>query len=101
MIDRFGLKEGDLALIINVLNSEPAVSEAYIFGSRASGKFSNGSDIDIALKGITLNLGIVTRLSYLLNEELSLPYFFDLVDYNTIKATELKDHIDRVGIKIL
>ncbi len=101
MIDRFGLKEGDLALIINVLNSEPAVSEAYIFGSRAAGKFSNGSDIDIALKGITLNLGIVTRLSYLLNEELSLPYFFDLVDYNTIKATELKDHIDRVGIKIL
>ncbi len=37
----------------------------------------------------------------MIDRQLSLPYFFDLVDYNVIKTTELKDHIDRVGVKIL
>lgn len=37
------------------------------------------------------------RLQYLLNEETSLPYFFDILSYNEIDNKELLDHIDRVG----
>lgn len=101
MTDRFGLQPGEIDLIINILKSEPAVEEARIFGSRAMGNFKNGSDVDIALKGPTLNLEKITRLSFLLNEESVLPYKFDLVNYNSIRNTELTSHINRVGLVII
>ncbi len=100
MNDLFGFKPGEIELIRQILTAEPAVSEAYIFGSRAKGNYKSGSDVDIALKGQDLNLQKITRLSFILNEESVMPYFFDLIDYNTIKEVDLKNHIDRVGIKI-
>lgn len=56
---------------------------------------------NIALKGDNLDLEIITKISFQLNEESSLPYKFDLISYNSIKTPELKDHIDRVGIRIV
>jgi uncharacterized protein len=35
-----------------------------------------------------------------LNEESSLPYFFDIVHYEQISEQELTEHIDRVGMLI-
>jgi uncharacterized protein len=37
------------------------------------------------------------RLSAVLNEETTLPYFFDVVIYETIQSSDLSEHIDRVG----
>ncbi|EXJ09015.1 hypothetical protein D791_04058 [Nitrincola nitratireducens] len=42
----------------------------------------------------------VIRLSDVLNEVLPLPYFFDVLNYNTLSDPELKAHIDRVGLEI-
>jgi len=93
----FGLAKDELVKIIEILKAYPEVERGMIFGSRALGTYKRGSDIDIALFGKHLE-NIVTSISYQLNEELSLPYFFDVVDYNGLTAPELKDHIDRVGI---
>jgi len=100
MTDVFGLQPGEIEKIVAVLSTEPAVKEAFIFGSRAKGNYNNGSDVDIALKGTQLNFDKVISLSFILNEETLMPYHFDLVHYNTINTPELIDHIDRVGIKI-
>lgn len=54
----------------------------------------------MALKGTELTFEGVTRISYLLNEETFMPYKFDVLQYETIKSTELIDHIDRVGITV-
>ena len=40
---------------------------------------------------------VVRRLSDELEEEYPLPYFFDIVNYNTIEDKEFKRHIDSVG----
>lgn len=93
----FGLNEDELTEIINVLKAFPEVEQAWIFGSRALKTYKRGSDIDIAIFGSHLDL-IITAISYRCNEELLLPYFFDIVDYNGITNKELKEHIDRVGI---
>lgn len=92
---RFGLSEGELQVITSVLHLFPEVDKGVIFGSRAKGSFKRGSDIDIALFGKDIN---VSQISYQLNEETLLPYFFDILDYEKISFPELKEHVDRVGL---
>lgn len=100
MNNAFGLSEQDMGTLKSVFSSYPQVDEAIIFGSRSKGNFRNGSDVDIALKGLEINLDIVSQISYILNEETNMPYKFDILNYHTINNKELIEHIDRVGISI-
>lgn len=97
---KFGLDNMDLENILKIIKSCQKVDSAILFGSRAKGTFSNGSDIDIALKGENIVLNDVLDL---LNEldDLLLPYKFDLVIFDRIEEVELKEHINRVGISII
>ncbi|HEV2832283.1 MAG TPA: nucleotidyltransferase domain-containing protein [Hanamia sp.] len=98
MGNSFGLKEGDIKSIISILQQQPEVEEALIFGSRAKGNYKTGSDVDMAIKGDGINLKIITHISYLLNEETIMPYQFDVINYHSIRNAELIEHIDRAGI---
>jgi len=94
---KFGLRNSDLAHILKVISQFPEIEHVVIFGSRAKGTQLNGSDIDLAIKGEMISDDTVVHLSLLLNEELPLPYFFDVVHYEGIENKDLKEHIDRVG----
>jgi predicted nucleotidyltransferase len=100
MKNRLGLFEADLQNVVSVLTQFPEVEYASIFGSRAKGNYKNGSDVDIALKGKQLSFMILERINSILNEETSMPYRFDVLNYETITNNELKEHIDRVGLVI-
>ncbi len=92
-----GLKDSDLVVIREILGRFPNVESAKVYGSRALGTQKPGSDVDIALIGKDVSRNTVIQVSALLNEESPLPYHFDVTDYHTIKNTQLKEHIDRVG----
>lgn len=92
-----GLVEADFQALVGVLKQFPAVEQAIVFGSRAKGTFKKGSDVDLALRGESLSFEQISRISYLLNEETSMPYTFDVLQYEAIKSPELVEHIDRVG----
>ena len=92
----FGLKDGDIEIIIAILKRYPQIEQALIFGSRAKGNYKPGSDVDIVLKG-TVN-DITSDIGFSLNEDSLLPYKFDVLDYNSISYQNLIDHINRVGI---
>lgn len=94
----FGLLDSNIILIKNVLENHPEVKQAYIFGSRARGNYRNGSDVDIALKGDGILFKNVLTIASFLNEETLMPYQFDVLDYASIQAEQLVDHIDRMGI---
>ncbi|MBV5342872.1 nucleotidyltransferase domain-containing protein, partial [bacterium] len=96
----FGLRQQDLNEIVHLFHTFPAIEEAILFGSRAKGTFKKGSDIDIAVRGKGIDYQIVTTLSYLLNEESSMPYFFDIVHLDSLSDQELRAHISRVGQRI-
>jgi len=96
----FGLLQQDLDEIIDILQKYPVVEEAILFGSRAKGTYKKGSDIDIAIKGKGIDHAVVASLSFLLNEESAMPYFFDIVHFDDISEQELKEHINRVGQSI-
>ena len=93
----FGLRQQDLDEIIRTLQKFSLIEEAIIFGSRAKGTFKKGSDIDIAIKEKGIDHELVASLSFLLNEESAMPYFFDIVHFEEISEKELLAHINRVG----
>ena len=98
MIEQFGLKDGDLDIILRILSKYPQIQKAFIYGSRANHTYKPGSDIDIA---IVCNKRFVSlELTSELNEETILPYHFDVTDYNSIKEPALKEQIDKFGVEI-
>ena len=92
----FGLSQTDIALICTVLKQYNGIEKAIIFGSRAKNTHKKGSDIDIALKG-HISWEIVSAIKAKLEDNLPLPYFFDVVDYDALSNPDLKAHINRVG----
>jgi len=94
---KHGLKQRDINNIIKALQQVPEVEEAILFGSRAKKNHKPGADVDLAIKGKKIKYSVVSRLSFLLNEEYALPYFFDVVHYEKITEPNLVEHIDRVG----
>ena len=93
----FGLFEKSVDMIIAALLSWKEIEQASIFGSRATGKYNNGSDIDLVIYGSQITKEIVIHLAALLNEDLPLPYYFDIVHYESIKNDALKTQIDSYG----
>lgn len=94
----FGLRQNDIDYIIEILKPFKAIKKAVIFGSRAKGNYKKASDIDIALFGDDLH-DTVLEISGKLNDEGPLPFKVDVIDYNAIDNSLLKDHIDRIGIE--
>jgi len=97
---KFGLKERDITHILCALKQFPEIEEALIFGSRATGSYKKGSDIDLAIKGKKISHRTLSRLNDLLEEELPIPYFFDVIDYKIAHSKQLLDHINHFGVKI-
>lgn len=94
-----GLSEGHWQKILALFRKHPNITDVILYGSRAKGNFRDGSDIDIALKGSFINSLQLTQIN-LDYEDLYMPWKLDVTDYDTITNADLKDHIDRVGIKL-
>lgn len=92
-----GLTEQQLAILDKACARYPEIESYVIFSSRAKGNYKRGSDIDLAVKGGGVTHRTIAALHSDL-EDTALPYFVDVVAYNHITNTALKEHIDRVGI---
>ena len=94
---KYGLSEEQLAEICNIIGSYPQIEAAVIHGSRADGTYKEASDVDIAIKGEKTNESLAAKLKFHLEEETYLPFFFDVIAYNAITSTELKNQIKIKG----
>ncbi len=92
----FGLKKTAIDSIHGVFSRYPYIEKVVIYGSRAKGNYRNGSDIDLTLFGKDLTYEQLNRIETEL-DDLLLPYSIDLSLFKHIDATELIDHINRVG----
>lgn len=93
----FGIPETSINMIIATLKKWVEIDKTIIFGSRAMGNHKNGSDIDLAIYGSEVTEEIINDVRVELNEELPLPYYFDIVHYEYLTHDELKEHIDTCG----
>ncbi|MCD6475063.1 MAG: nucleotidyltransferase domain-containing protein [Anaerolineaceae bacterium] len=99
MKHEFGLAQADVKKILSVFEQCEAIEEVVLYGSRAKGNYHPGSDVDLTLKGVELNLKSLNKISNEL-DDLLLPYYFDLSIFTQIENEELIDHIQRVGVTI-
>lgn len=90
-----GLRESDLAELRAALAQYPEVESAVLFGSRATGNWRPGSDVDICLFG-PISRERALLLHDFLEEETRMPYFFDVLVWDRITGPALRDHIQRV-----
>ncbi|USR92247.1 nucleotidyltransferase domain-containing protein [Phormidium yuhuli AB48] len=97
---KYGLSDQDLTQMRAAIAQFPEITEVILFGSRAKGNHKPGSDVDLAIKGDHVTHATIYRLADRLNEDYPFPYFFDVIDYNSIDEPNLTEHINRVGITI-
>ena len=86
------------SLMADVFRAHPEISEVRLFGSRAKGAHSAHSDVDLALWGRLTALQAEAIAAEL--DELPLPYHFDVMVFDLIKLQPLREHIERVGIRL-
>ena len=94
---KYGLSDKQLQEITGIISSYPQIEHAFIFGSRAINTYKEASDIDIAIKGSKVDSNLAAKLKDYLEEDTYLPFFFDVVAYNSIQSEELKKHIRTKG----
>lgn len=94
---RFGLPPLAIERIQRVLAEFPEVEKATLYGSRATGTFKPGSDIDLTLFGPSLTSDIRSHIASRL-DDLLLPYLIDLSLHDELTHGPLRDHIKRVGV---
>jgi len=100
MNNNFGITEKSYMLMMEAISGFSEIEKVLIFGSRALGNYKSGSDIDIAIFGEKVSFETVARLHGKLNEVLPIPYFIDVVNFNTIELNGLKEHIIDEGKEI-
>jgi len=92
-----GLNSNYITDINKVFAKYEQVEKVILYGSRAMGTYNERSDIDLVAVGENIDRFIIIQIKNKL-EELNIPYFIDLQDYNTIDNKNLIEHIKRVGI---
>jgi len=95
-ITAYGLDISEVEALREIFMRHEPLEKAVIFGSRAKGNHREGSDVDIALTGPTMQFSDIVTLSLAI-DELYLPFRVDLVLFNRIKEKALVSHIERVG----
>jgi len=93
----FGLSESSYGLFLQALNRFPEIEQVKIFGSRAMGNYKPGSDVDVVLYGDQVDGNLASELSIVLNEQMPIPYHFDVLSFSDITSPELIDHINSFG----
>lgn len=97
-----GLIARDLKHIREAVAEIQEIDQVTLFGSRAKGTHYRGSDVDLSIRGRGITYDTILQLSRSLNEERPLPYYFDIVDYDSLEEDEpIRAHIDRVGIVLI
>ncbi|MCA1751740.1 MAG: nucleotidyltransferase domain-containing protein [Cryomorphaceae bacterium] len=92
----FGLNDHTLKGLRSVFESYPEIEEVVVYGSRAKGNYREGSDIDLCMKGASLNRDICGRV-WMDIDALNTPYLIDLSVHHLLQSESLSEHIRRVG----
>ncbi|AEK24245.1 nucleotidyltransferase domain-containing protein [Capnocytophaga canimorsus] len=93
---QFGLETAVLTSFQNIFEKFENIEKVIIYGSRAKGNFRYNSDIDLSIIG-EISYDDLLKIELLI-DELLLPYKVDLSVFNNIDNSELKAHIERVGV---
>jgi len=88
----FGLDADEMATIRSIFAAYSEIETAVLYGSRATGRFRPGSDVDLVLTGKHLTDRTILDVRAAFGDS-NLPYFFDIVADKEIRDENLKKEI--------
>lgn len=94
---KFGLRDSDLIYMAALFREHSDIDQVWLYGSRAKGTNRPGADVDLALIGPNVQQATVRHVHFVLEEESSMPFFFDVLHWNTISNEKLKGEIQRTA----
>ena len=94
---KYGLSDRTLQKIRGVFSHYPQVEKAILYGSRATGAYRNGSDIDLTLCGHALTHSVLSQIDTEL-DDLLLPYTIDLSIFHQIDNSTMVEQIQHIGV---
>jgi len=97
-VNEVELPAATLRDLVAVFRRYPDLEQVILFGSRATGRATERSDIDLATRGI-VDRHRLGRLSLDL-DEIAIPQECEVHAYEQIDYEPLKAHIDRWGVPI-
>lgn len=91
----FGLDDSTISILSHYFANQTGIDSVIIYGSRATGTYKNGSDIDFAIRCADARL-----IGKIINDlqDLPIPYLCDVTDYNRLTHAPLKAQINKNGI---
>ncbi len=93
---KFGLKYATIHKLLDLFSRYGQIEKVILYGSRAKGNFTRGSDIDLALRAPNLTVSELFKIKTEI-DDLLLPYKVDLCLYHTLDSLHLREHIDTIG----
>lgn len=93
----FGLRDTDLDYMAELFTQHPDIEQVWLYGSRAKGTNRPGSDVDLALIGPDVKRETVRHIHFVLEEESPMPFFFDVLHWNTLTNSTMKAEIQRTA----
>jgi predicted nucleotidyltransferase len=97
---KFGLKDSDGVELLRILSEFTNLKTVFLFGSRAIGNFKKTSDVDLAVEFSTESRTHSRELAAKLNDHSRMPYKFDVLSLPDLTDKNVREHIDKYGIKI-
>lgn len=94
-----GLPDAVIEHLNRVFSRHDEIAKVLLYGSRAKGTFRNGSDIDLTVIAPHWTHSDLSRLVTEL-DDLNLPWMLDVQLDHHIELPALREHIERVGVKI-
>ena len=92
-----GLSSKTINKINDVFKKHTQIIKVMLYGSRATGTYKKGSDIDLTMLGNDLTYQLQMDVANEL-DDLFLPYMIDLSIFDSLANDRLKEHIERVGV---
>ena len=93
----FGLTPAHRKIINSIFAQYPQIHQVLVYGSRATGNYRPGSDIDMTIsQGENLSTDILFKLMNDFDDSI-LPFFVDLSIFSQLTEPALIQHIQRVG----
>lgn len=93
----YGLEKTIVDNIVNVVLSHKRAEKIVIFGSRAEGSYKETSDIDIAVFDKSWTDKDVNFVKDMLEERVTTPLKFDVVNFYTVAKESLRQNISKKG----
>ena len=93
----YGLRDTDLTYMNELFAQHADIEQVWLYGSRAKGTSRPGSDVDLALVGPEVKRETVAHIHFTLEEDSPMPFFFDVLHWNTLSNAKLKAEIERTA----